>query len=593
MALKEAINIPSRDIYQPIENQKVIDNQIDRIEVQSKEVVPDNHYGESIYSENFPLNEKTETFEKQHSTPFTALQAGGGSMRYGISIAGVHCNAKYHNIPQLLIPKVFNNHKITKIDLTEDGFADIKYDVRFDAFYYLHGTSYKPSTGKIDFEQTQQEGSLIKEKKDLLNFNDSSIDYEQDAKEISDWLSSSITAKVSVFAKNSISYNEENKSLQLKADFRADSNGNFVPDPTEEIVVYIPIFSCDKDIEQDEKYYKINNIKILAGIEAIINSNISDFEKPASQITGVLPIEGMRIKTVLKGYIGISLFGNTIGIDLVEKRMFIGYGKQVYDYDGNELIQSTNFPKITDKYNSIIDLWGNGKEISTFKCAIDNYYTDKDVVSEITVNIQGAIGKDILVQSETPLNVGDILVYNNIKLEVLDILAGIDYLCSTPTLEIAGAGIENVLLYQKRMIISKEGKNNLPMIFSIGDIVVPYLFGANEQEKPISIDTAGNPKKFEVKGVKMIYDGAIWQELSLREFKNNATIYVDSVQDEQQDAYLKFHVVAGELKEGDEISYRGEKSFVQQGETSLFLSVAKKGVLYYAVGNTITVEILN
>lgn len=59
----------------------------------------------------------------------------------------------------------------------------------------------------------------------------------------------------------------------------------------------------------------------------------------------------------------------------------------------------------------------------------------------------------------------------------------------------------------------EEGK----MAFSIGDQVIPMVFGADGRDRPMSRYNDGSPKVFNVVGRKMIYDGAVWQELTLQE----------------------------------------------------------------------------
>jgi hypothetical protein len=57
----------------------------------------------------------------------------------------------------------------------------------------------------------------------------------------------------------------------------------------------------------------------------------------------------------------------------------------------------------------------------------------------------------------------------------------------------------------------------LKMSFDIGDIVIPMVFGVDGNDRPMSLYNNGNPKKFQVLGKKMFYDGAVWQGLSLQE----------------------------------------------------------------------------
>lgn len=56
------------------------------------------------------------------------------------------------------------------------------------------------------------------------------------------------------------------------------------------------------------------------------------------------------------------------------------------------------------------------------------------------------------------------------------------------------------------------------MSFHEHDLVIPYVFGADGKDRPMSKYSNGEPKVFEVVAVKRFFDGAVWQELSLLEF---------------------------------------------------------------------------
>lgn len=70
------------------------------------------------------------------------------------------------------------------------------------------------------------------------------------------------------------------------------------------------------------------------------------------------------------------------------------------------------------------------------------------------------------------------------------------------------------------LVISANGNDTLPMTFKIGDIVIPYVYGANGQDKPMSVNLDGTAKKFVVVGTQPKFDGAVWQELTLQEKTN-------------------------------------------------------------------------
>ena len=54
-------------------------------------------------------------------------------------------------------------------------------------------------------------------------------------------------------------------------------------------------------------------------------------------------------------------------------------------------------------------------------------------------------------------------------------------------------------------------------VFEIGDEVIPMVFGADGVDRPMSRYKDGTQKVFNVVDTKSIYDGAVWQELTLQE----------------------------------------------------------------------------
>lgn len=60
-------------------------------------------------------------------------------------------------------------------------------------------------------------------------------------------------------------------------------------------------------------------------------------------------------------------------------------------------------------------------------------------------------------------------------------------------------------------------QNDLPMLFDIGDLVIPYIAVANGKTEPLSIKLDGTPKVFKVTQIRPYFDGAFWQEITLQE----------------------------------------------------------------------------
>lgn len=57
-------------------------------------------------------------------------------------------------------------------------------------------------------------------------------------------------------------------------------------------------------------------------------------------------------------------------------------------------------------------------------------------------------------------------------------------------------------------------------VYQIGDEVIPMVYGEDGKDRPMSLYKDGTKKVFRVVGTKFIYDGAVWQELTLQEVTN-------------------------------------------------------------------------
>lgn len=66
------------------------------------------------------------------------------------------------------------------------------------------------------------------------------------------------------------------------------------------------------------------------------------------------------------------------------------------------------------------------------------------------------------------------------------------------------------------LVITKDGSQS--MIFRLHDEVIPYVYGVNG-DVPLALNNDFTPKVFKVIGTNVYYDGAVWQELTLKEKK--------------------------------------------------------------------------
>lgn len=92
------------------------------------------------------------------------------------------------------------------------------------------------------------------------------------------------------------------------------------------------------------------------------------------------------------------------------------------------------------------------------------------------------------------------------------------------TIELYDKGKETAVIrcsisdyYSKNGVKVIDIKTPNKMCFDIGDEVIPMVYTAKGVDMPMSTDKAGNAKVFIVVGIKIYYDGAVWQELTLQE----------------------------------------------------------------------------
>lgn len=158
--------------------------------------------------------------------------------------------------------------------------------------------------------------------------------------------------------------------------------------------------------------------------------------------------------------IELTFYGNTIGISLTDNSVTYGDGNMPYSLNGNELLQDSatvdGVPLTKHLADNILREYKNGKETATLLCDISDYYEYAPTAQNLKGNKVISIGNHLPSES-------------------------------------------------------------FPMTFKIQDQVVPMTFGFDGKDRPMSTKKDGTPKTFVVVGVEMIYDGAVWQKISLQE----------------------------------------------------------------------------
>ena len=404
-----AIKIPSKNIYSK-QNPKIRDNIIERIEVGAVEVVPDNEYETPVYNykktgqpdilKDFGMDD---TVSKDFPTPAT--------IKY---IATYGASKFYYSYFTILINPLLKNKYISYIF----NWINPKEENNEQDNKQINGVSYSLFGKKIF---TPIEADFV----------------------FADWGDSG-------YSKNLVygePVEEESTNISFPKFNSSSIDGEYFGDlgMTDETNISVEL--------QTDGTYKIS-CNILSGM---------DYERASGATTtgnyvapSDIKITGSRVQYKIN-QIEITVYGNTIGIDLQDKTVYINgeTAKKVHSVVGNELMQTSNY--ILDengtKTNSLDKMYGNtqktyenGKETATLLCDVSDYF---------------------------------------------DFESG------------------------KKLIAIDNSTNK--MLFKEYDRVIPMVYGADGKDRPMSVKKDGTPKEFTILGTKIIYDGAVWQELYLQE----------------------------------------------------------------------------
>lgn len=304
-----AIKIPSKSIYEK-NNSKVRDNVIERMEVGAVEVAPNNEYEVSVY------NEKFYDFELSNSSFDLAIasvvEQSSGS--YWEAISYIKVVPTYKNNINFVINAIKNNHFISKVNdgekINEDGTKEpnIKYNIE-----------YKKYSGDIT-------GTIRLNKP--INPSESE---------------SYVTANLptNIIQKQGIGEIPKLNQTYEKSFSRSGYLGNSKAiSEIKEISDKTNLANIKLNFENDI-YTSKDTATILSGMEIIKLGNVinnADIDEMGStrELSGSYEkYEPLSIE--------ITIYGNTIGIDLQDKTVYIPSedktSKKVHSIDGNELMQ--------------------------------------------------------------------------------------------------------------------------------------------------------------------------------------------------------------------------------------------------------------
>ena len=429
-----AIIIPSKNTYDR-QNPKVRDNVIERIEVGAVEIVPNNEYETSVYNEKVPIYLNGSWKE---AVDIYGNEVAGTSSYYQ---RGVFAGIKTYNIEnyEIKIPKLKNNKYISKIyeKTNKDEENYIKTSLRYKKYNGTRNvTLLHEKAPNINTSTIISKFLPATQKNLIISYGDIIYESHPVEEKTVDLIKANIIVEESIDA---VGHN-----IELIAKVNGEDKTNLA--------------KLDVD-GTNENFYKLN-ISILVGYEKYYGTQEDSLQQsdgvlvPAIVYLNKPHTVQLTAEKLVAEQLEITIYGDTIGIDLTDKTVYINgeTQKKVHSVDGNELMQTSNYiDENGTKTNALDKMYGEtqvsyarGKETATIRCSISDYYDgDQKVIA-----IDNSTGK---------------------------------------------------------------------MSFDIGDKVIPMVYGADGKDRPISTYQNGLAKEFEVLGTKKFYDGAVWQELSLQE----------------------------------------------------------------------------
>lgn len=494
------ILIPSKNIYGEIENEKVRNNVIQRIEVNAFETVPANEYDVPIVNVKVEEEEITQNRIFQNNID-KDLQSNTNRVNQNsavISASYVRVDNKYNYYFDIKIPVVQNNKYVSSLLLGVD--KENNPNIKYSVFGVV-----KKGTATANFPLTSvSTGYLINEGE--INCQDPTSTIENQLfdfpKEISHTydktIGNTVTAKTNLTDTSTIA-NITQATLTI-----------------------------------DEKYYEIKGqimclIRCLYLDGATSWSGYSGLPEPTT-----LSMNG-EYTSYIPTQIEITINGNLIGIDLKEKVLYLPNddqtSKKVFLVEGNELIQTTNKDEnsinaVQKAYLNTYNQYREGKETAKVRCSISNYYTENDEL-KVDIKKQDKIVENHNIQIFERLDNrfyyiyawSPTLVEEDTYVDIEYTTNGFDYK-KTFTIK---KGTQSSVEFQigtyptsNKSIVKVYNKVN--MVFVDGDKVIPMVLdGSTNADRPMSYYKNGYAKVFEVVNVEHKYNGAVWQILDLVE----------------------------------------------------------------------------
>lgn len=484
-----AIRIPSKNIYGSPENPKVRDNVIERIEVGAVEVVPNNEYETPVYNSQQIVDKSAMKAMStiQRNTVGNVISYSGMGSGFSCNIASIEVfDIKTIHL-SISIKKIQKNSLVSKIYYEKDneGNNQIKYSIfgKTNKGTCSQSITWSPPSGVW-----VGEGKATFSNYGKISFTEDTIGEEEN--------------RIDLYVTRSYTKEKEYSNSAVTS--------NFTPQDVSNVTSFVELedmYLIDIDFVVSMKVAKLGGFG-----DTIVNGGYN------TTLAGTY-------EEYIPTQIEITVYGNTIGIDLTDNTVYINgkTAKKVHSVDGNELMQTSNYflesgnSAITTMYGETATQYARGKETATIRCSISDYYqriTAKVVryteYSATNIVCYFDVGDENLASRL----IGEYISINGIDGFVRDVDETQIMVSFTTNKVIPFLQDESVDLSLTAIAVDNSTNK---MCFEIGDQVIPMVYGADGKDRPMSTYQNGSPKIFQVLGSKIFYDGAVWQELSLQE----------------------------------------------------------------------------
>lgn len=505
-----AIIIPSKNIYE-MGNPKVRDNLINNVNVE--QVIASNKLNEeAVFSEKIDVS-MAEDYEVSDNALKSSQEISGVSDSFQTSVSLSAIGDIVYKKFNFKIP-VLQKNKIVK----RTGVVDEDNNILIQ--FTLEG---RKATGDVDVSLLGCEwdfdvGDSMALLKKVTSLTIHEPDYskfkvELDGFNIPSSISSKVTTIVSGYGEYALSTNAEiNFESVLKS-------------------------SQIKLIESEDCYMASVIIPIRG--DTLNGYHFTKYEGNFGVQTPEWLDVKMKYTEYLANFAKITVNGITYGLDLTDNttsyikdqngNIIEGSGNKPHSLSGNELLQDSvkvaNGLFTKHLAENVLTQYAKGKETATLLCDINDYKfyevdflakssnSDKQLYPLSKVEITDTFNTDDTLRIKDEMPIPMVVRFKAKSYEGAPIL---EQTTSIPAKQkkITIVGIIDSVI---------EIYYYVSMAFNIHDEVIPMVFGADGKDKPMSKYQDGSPKVFEVTGSNIIYDGAVWQELTLLEKKQEIT----------------------------------------------------------------------